>query len=127
MIRRIALNFAGLLLVGLVMLALSGCEVEKAVNQAEMAVDSARAVHADQLAPYEFASAEQFLAGAKRELYESHYDSAQVFANRALQMATSAETLARKKHAEPMVPWSPNAPGAAPAPASPAAPKGGTK
>ncbi len=108
------------------LLMLIGCVAENEVRRAQQAVDQARSVHAAYLAPYEFASAENYLAQAKVELNESHYESAQKFATRARQAAQQAQTIAEKKHASPMVPFQPPPqattvqPTPAPQPAAPA-------
>jgi len=119
------LMIAGLLALALLPL-LIGCVAENEVHRAQRALDQARAVHAEYLAPYEFASAENFLAQAKVELNESDYDSAQKFATRANQMAQQAQAIAEKKHASPMVPFQPPPqPTTVPAPA-PAQPPAAT-
>lgn len=95
----------GFLLVFCILLV--GCAAEDAIHQAEVSIELAQGVHADYLAPYEFHSAEQFLAEAKKQLNESDYSAAQEYADHARQMAQESAAIARKKHSSPMIPWTP--------------------
>ncbi|MDP8222497.1 MAG: DUF4398 domain-containing protein [Candidatus Lernaella stagnicola] len=86
-------------------LVVGACENERQVKQAARAVESAKSVHADYLAPYEFASAECYLEEAISQLRESDYPSAAHFAATAKSKAIESERLARTIHAKPMIPW----------------------
>jgi Domain of unknown function (DUF4398) len=104
MIRRITpmVAFVALIALGF---ALGACAPEQQVKQAKRAVDSARSVHADYLAPYYFASAEEYLAEAVSQLHESDFRSASRFAAKSKAQAVEAERIARTAHARPMVPY----------------------
>jgi hypothetical protein len=121
MIRRIVPASAVMAILAIAALLLVGCAAENQVNVAARAVASAKSVEADVLAPYEFTSAELYLAEATEELHESDFDSAARFADKARTMATAAEQKARLAHAKPMVPWADRPEGAV-APAAPPAP-----
>jgi len=101
---------AGLLVFLTSLLLLGGCAAEDVVKRAETAVKQAGSVHADYLAPYEFASAEQYLAEAKKQLNESDYQTATAYAQKAIDMAAKAQAIAQQRHAEPMIPWTADAP-----------------
>ncbi len=121
MIRRISLLCVGALLLAF----LAGCAAEDAIDRAAAAIDQAQQVHAEYLAPYEFTSAEQYLAEARKQLNESDFDAAQAYADAAYQKALKAAEIARGKHALPMVPWSATQP--APYEPETAAPEGGAQ
>jgi hypothetical protein len=124
MIRRIVPVLALLVIALAALSALPGCAPEDHVNMAKRTVESARSVHADYLAPYEFASAEEYLRQAIVELHESDFSSASTYATKSRAMAQQAETKAREAHAKPMAPWTPEAaPAAPPPPPAAVAPK----
>lgn len=125
MIRRIA-PLVAVVAVLIASLLVVGCAAEKQVKQAQRALDAATAVHADYLAPYQYASAENYLDEALSQLHESDFAAATKFAIEARTKAAEAERLARTAHATPMVPFSQREEGMAPPvavePAAPATP-----
>lgn len=79
--------------VGLVALALSACGAvisTPTVHDADLAVEAARMEQAEEHATYEFVSAVQYLAKAKEEWGYSDFQHAEVYAQRAVEMATMA-------------------------------------
>jgi len=84
-----------------------GCAEEEAVKKADNAVKLAKESHADYLAPYEYASAEQYLAEAHKQLNESDYQGAAFFAKRAGEKADASAAIARQRNSKPMVTWIP--------------------
>lgn len=106
MIRRIVPGMMLFALVAAFSLAMGGCYAEQQVKQAERALATAKAVHADYLAPYEFASAEYYLENAISQMRESDFNAAVTFAQKSKSQADLADQKARLRHAQPMVPFS---------------------
>jgi len=86
-----------LTLLVLVLLAGSGCAANKAVNQAGKMLVSARDVHADYLAPYEFTLAQEYYFEAQKQLDQSDFSSALEFARRSLEAGHDALALAQQR------------------------------
>src|SRR4030042_5986573 len=65
---------------------LSGCyyfAAQKEIKNAEKSVAQLKAAGGDKTAPYEYCSAEAFLAGAKKEFNENDFKPAKELASRA--------------------------------------------
>ena len=83
----------------LIIIFTAGCSVTRDVAAARKAVDSARAFHADYLAPYEFTSAEIYLDEARNQLRRSDFSRASRYARKASAMASAAcETAMKNAH-----------------------------
>ncbi len=84
------------------------CSVDQDIQLAEKAIKASKNVHADYLAPYEFSSAEVYLAGARRQANKSNFFRAKQFAAKATEQANMASVIARKKNSEPRIPYDPD-------------------
>ncbi len=73
------------------------CSVEKEVILAQKAVDQARLVHSDRHAPYQFFSAEFFLAEARHQLISADFDRAEKYARASRENAHKAGSLVLEK------------------------------
>ena len=75
----------------------AGCASSKAIDNAQVVIEKARLAHADYLAPYDFASAELYLAEAKSQRSYSDFSAAVKFAKTSLAHAQSAYNIALEK------------------------------
>jgi hypothetical protein len=84
-------------------LTVSGCggvQYAVVVNSAASRVEEARALGAEQLAPYEYYFAREHLAQAQVEAAEASYSDAVEYAREAEEHASAAIALSQKAHRE---------------------------
>jgi hypothetical protein len=79
---------------------LSGCyyfSAKKEIKNAEKSIAELKAVGGEKLVPYEYCSAEAFLAGAKKEFNENDFKPAKELASRSKSAAEAGLTESKKK------------------------------
>lgn len=79
---------------------LSGCyyfSAKKEINNAEKLIAELKAAGGEKVAPYEYCSAEAFLAGAKKEFGENDFKPAKELASRSTSAAQAGLAESKKK------------------------------
>ncbi len=92
------------IVVAIVALAAAGCGpieyMSQVTRRATTAVEAARAVNADKLAPYEFTTAVEYLHKAREEASYAQYQVAIAYGHRAEDAAEKARVLAIERSRE---------------------------
>lgn len=88
----------------IITLLIGGCQASKSIDEAETVLDKAFDAHAEYLAPFEYTSAELYLAEAKSQLDHSDFSAAQKHAQTALKFAQQAYSVSREKQTALPVP-----------------------